>query len=110
MCICCPASVSTRCTGARRGILKTLVELDLGDGLAVGIGEVVELGLELCGADLGDLREGGDGGWEEDEQAGADEREVDGAGECAGGGDDARALQELERQRRQDERRDCLGR
>ena len=87
--------------------LEALVEFDLGDGVALRVGEVVELGFESLGGCFGDLGKGGDGGREEDEQTGADEREVDGAGECAARRNHACALQELECQRRQDERGNC---
>ncbi|KAI3485848.1 hypothetical protein L1887_50646 [Cichorium endivia] len=77
-------------------VLESLVEFDLGDGVALGVGQVVELGLERLWRRLGHLREGGDGGRKEDEQTGADEGQVDGAREGAAGGNHACTLQELE--------------
>ena len=87
--------------------LKAFVEFYLSNRVAVLVGEVVELGLELVGVNLGHLREGGDGGREEDEQTGADQSEVHDAGEGARGRDHLGALQESQRERREDEGRNC---
>lgn len=82
--------------------LETFVELYLFDRVSLGVLQVVETGLELVRVDLCDLRESGDRRREEDEQACADECQIDGSREGAGGGDEAGALQRFERQRGED--------
>lgn len=87
--------------------LEALVEFYLGDWVSLLVGKVVEFGFELVGVDSCHLGESCNGGWEEDEQACADQGEIYGAGEGSRSGDDFGALEEFECQWRQDEGWNC---